>query len=52
LVPYVKTNWHFTFVIDRYGVRNRHAVGVENVMSSTDHPHHGCDWPHSHGPWP
>jgi len=44
---YVKTNWMFTFVIDRYGVQNRHAVGVESVMWSTDYPHHGCDWPHS-----
>ena len=44
---YVRTNWRFTFVIDHYGVRNRHAVGVENVMWSTDYPHHGCDWPHS-----
>ena len=44
---YVRTNWRFTFVIDRYGVRNRHAVGIENVMWSTDYPHHGCDWPHS-----
>ncbi len=44
---YVKSNWMFTFVIDRYGVKNRHEVGVENVMWSTDYPHHGCDWPHS-----
>lgn len=44
---YVATNWMFTFVIDRYGIRNRHAVGVDNIMWSTDYPHHGCDWPHS-----
>jgi predicted TIM-barrel fold metal-dependent hydrolase len=44
---YVKTNWMFTFVIDHYGVTNRHAIGVDNVMWSTDYPHHGCDWPHS-----
>jgi predicted TIM-barrel fold metal-dependent hydrolase len=44
---YVRSNWRFTFIIDRYGVRNRHDVGVENVMWSTDYPHHGCDWPHS-----
>jgi hypothetical protein len=23
------------------------AVGVDNIMWSTDCPHHGCDWPHS-----
>jgi predicted TIM-barrel fold metal-dependent hydrolase len=44
---YVRSNWHFTFIIDRYGIQNRHAVGVDNVMWSTDYPHHGCDWPHS-----
>ena len=49
---YVRSNWRFTFVIDHYGVRNRHAVGVENVMWSTDYPHHGCDWPHSRAPSP
>ncbi|HJQ85701.1 MAG TPA: amidohydrolase family protein, partial [Candidatus Binatia bacterium] len=37
----------FTFIIDHYGVKNRHAIGVDNVMWSTDYPHHGCDWPHS-----
>jgi predicted TIM-barrel fold metal-dependent hydrolase len=37
----------FTFVIDKYGVKNRHEVGIDNVMWSTDYPHHGCDWPHS-----
>jgi predicted TIM-barrel fold metal-dependent hydrolase len=44
---YVRSNWSFTFVIDHYGVANRHAVGVDNVMWSTDYPHHSCDWPHS-----
>jgi predicted TIM-barrel fold metal-dependent hydrolase len=32
---------------DGYAVRNRHACGVENLMWSTDYPHHGCDWPYS-----
>jgi predicted TIM-barrel fold metal-dependent hydrolase len=44
---YIPTNWWFTFIIDHYGVKNRHAIGVDNVMWSTDYPHHGCDWPHS-----
>jgi predicted TIM-barrel fold metal-dependent hydrolase len=44
---YVRSNWMFTFVLDRYGVQNRHAIGIDNVMWSTDYPHHGCDWPHS-----
>jgi predicted TIM-barrel fold metal-dependent hydrolase len=44
---YIRTNWRFTFVIDRYGVENRRTVGLECMMWSTDYPHHGCDWPHS-----
>ncbi len=44
---YVRSNWSFTFIIDHYGVKNRHAVGVERMMWSTDYPHHGCDWPRS-----
>ena len=44
---YVRSNWMFTFIIDKYGVKNRHAVGLDTLMWSTDYPHHGCDWPHS-----
>jgi predicted TIM-barrel fold metal-dependent hydrolase len=44
---YIRSNWMFTFVLDRYGVQNRHAIGLDNIMWSTDYPHHGCDWPHS-----
>lgn len=44
---YVKTNWYFTFVVDRYGVKNRHEIGIDRLMWSTDYPHHGCDWPNS-----
>ena len=35
------------FVRDPYGVRNCHAVGVENMMWSSDFPHHINDWPYS-----
>jgi len=34
-------------IIDRSGVALRHAVGVENMMWSSDYPHHGNDWPYS-----
>ena len=33
--------------IDHVAVRNRDAIGVGNLMWSTDYPHHGCDWPAS-----
>jgi predicted TIM-barrel fold metal-dependent hydrolase len=42
---YYRRNWRSAFMIDNYAVRNRHVLGVDNLMWSTDYPHHGCDWP-------
>ena len=43
--------WHrnnaASFITDRSGIALRHAVGVENMMWSSDYPHHGNDWPYS-----
>ena len=43
--------WHrnnaATFIVDRSGVAMRHAAGVDNIMWSSDYPHHGNDWPYS-----
>src|SRR5439155_27001149 len=40
---------HFvcTFLTDRYGIANRHRVGVRNMAWSTDFPHVANDWPYS-----
>jgi predicted TIM-barrel fold metal-dependent hydrolase len=40
-------NMSATFITDRYGIQLRDAVGVDNIMWSTDYPHHGNDWPYS-----
>jgi predicted TIM-barrel fold metal-dependent hydrolase len=40
-------NMSATFITDRVGIGLRHEVGVENMMWSTDYPHHGNDWPRS-----
>jgi predicted TIM-barrel fold metal-dependent hydrolase len=40
-------NMSATFITDRAGLAQRHAVGVDNMMWSTDYPHHGNDWPYS-----
>ncbi|MHB8670373.1 MAG: amidohydrolase family protein [Acidimicrobiales bacterium] len=40
-------NMSATFITDRNGIANRHGAGVDNVMWSTDYPHHGNDWPYS-----
>ena len=36
-----------SFIIDRSGVELRNRVGVDNMMWSSDYPHHGNDWPYS-----
>ena len=42
---YYRRNWRSAFMIDHYAVKNRHVIGVDNMLWSTDYPHHGCDWP-------
>ncbi len=43
--------WHrnnaASFITDRSGIALRHAVGIDNLMWSSDYPHHGNDWPYS-----
>ena len=36
-----------TFEEDEFGVRNRHEIGVENMMWATDYPHPDSTWPRS-----
>ena len=40
-------NMSATLITDRNGVENRYGVGVDNMMWSSDYPHHGNDWPYS-----
>ncbi len=44
---YYRRNWRSSIMIDNYAVQNRYTLGVDNLMWSTDYPHHGCDWPES-----
>jgi predicted TIM-barrel fold metal-dependent hydrolase len=44
---YFRRNWTVGFIRDPYGVRNRHDVGVENMVWASDFPHHVNDWPYS-----
>lgn len=44
---YFRDNWAVTFIIDRFGVKNYLDIGENNMMWSTDYPHHGNDWPYS-----
>jgi predicted TIM-barrel fold metal-dependent hydrolase len=44
---YFTDNILSTFITDRYGVQNRHSIGVSQMMWSSDYPHTGADWPES-----
>jgi predicted TIM-barrel fold metal-dependent hydrolase len=35
------------FLYDRYGVSQRHVIGIDNLMWGNDFPHVAGDWPHS-----
>jgi predicted TIM-barrel fold metal-dependent hydrolase len=44
---YMKERMPASFITDAYAVDNRHAVGVERMLWSSDYPHITSDWPHS-----
>jgi predicted TIM-barrel fold metal-dependent hydrolase len=44
---YFHTNWKATFIREPFAVATRHWIGVDNLMWSTDYPHHRHDWPYS-----
>jgi predicted TIM-barrel fold metal-dependent hydrolase len=45
----IEEHFYYTYITDHFAVQNRHAVGVERLMWSSDFPHGGSDWPHSIG---
>jgi uncharacterized protein len=36
-----------SFQVDRYGIENRHKIGVDTIMWTSDYPHAGSDWPYA-----
>ena len=44
---YFKDHVHATFIEDPHGIRNRHEIGVDKIMWSTDYPHTNSNWPSS-----
>ncbi len=44
---YFRRNWKATFVREPFAIAVRHWIGVNNLMWSTDYPHHRHDWPYS-----
>jgi predicted TIM-barrel fold metal-dependent hydrolase len=43
----IEEHFYYTYITDHFALRNRHAIGVERLMWSTDFPHGGSDWPFS-----
>jgi predicted TIM-barrel fold metal-dependent hydrolase len=43
----IREHFHFTYITDTYAVHNRHKIGVDRLMWSSDFPHSGSDWPDS-----
>jgi predicted TIM-barrel fold metal-dependent hydrolase len=44
---YFRRNMMITFIREPFSVLNRHSIGVDNMMWSSDYPHHRHDWPYS-----
>jgi predicted TIM-barrel fold metal-dependent hydrolase len=44
---YFRRQMWCTYIDDYVGVQNRHFIGVDRMMWSSDYPHQASSWPHS-----
>jgi predicted TIM-barrel fold metal-dependent hydrolase len=44
---YFRRQMWATYIDDYVGVQNRHFIGVDKLMWSSDYPHQASTWPHS-----
>jgi uncharacterized protein len=44
---YFQRNMAITFMDDEFGLRQRHEIGIGNILWSTDFPHPATTWPNS-----
>jgi predicted TIM-barrel fold metal-dependent hydrolase len=44
---YIERHVHYTYITDPFGLDNRHRIGVERILWSSDYPHQSADWPFS-----
>ena len=44
---YIEEHFWYTYITDSYAVANRHRVGIDRLLWSSDFPHSGSDWPNS-----
>jgi len=42
---YIERHFHFGYMTDTFGIHNRHAIGVDRILWSSDYPHVSADWP-------
>lgn len=42
-----KEHFIVCFIDDKYGVKNRHEIGIRNITWECDFPHSDCTWPNS-----
>jgi predicted TIM-barrel fold metal-dependent hydrolase len=47
---YVRRHAYFTYVTDGYGIDNRHRIGVDRIMWSSDYPHGNSNYPDAWSP--
>ena len=45
---YIEERFSFTYITDQYALANRHPIGVDRLMWSSDFPHGGATGP-THG---
>jgi uncharacterized protein len=44
---YIEERFSFTYITDQYAIANRHRIGTDRLLWSSDFPHSGSDWPNS-----
>lgn len=47
---YIEQHVHFTWVTDTHGIDNRHSVGVDKMLWSSDYPHGSSNYPNAWSP--
>ena len=44
---YIERHFHYGYMTDTFGLKNRDYVGAERILWSTDYPHISADYPYS-----
>ena len=47
---YIEQHVHFSWVTDTYGIDNRHQIGVDKMLWSSDYPHGSSNYPNAWSP--